>query len=138
MAANHTASSGCHPPALMWATLATMHRLARTCWSPLHPLHSHHVPKRLLPEGSWHSAPEDVHGVTAHIRVHKMCTQHGQTTPRFGGRSHFQYIFRTALTSTWPTPIKSLVSYMKQTQGTPCFKKQNLPISPSLAQKTPG
>lgn len=106
---------------------------------PLTPLHPTRVPKGLLPQGSWHGRTEPICGTTARVRAHKACSQHGQTAPRFSGRSHFQYIFNMALTSTWPTPIKRFVGYMTQTQGTHCFRKQNLLLSsPPTAQKTPG
>lgn len=136
MAANHPTSPGCGPPALMWAALATTRKLAWTGRASPHPLHPHHVLKRLLPQGSWHSIPEHICDATAHIRAHKACTQHGQTAPRFSGRSHFQYIFNTALTSTWSTPIKGFAGYVKRTQGTHCFRKQNLLLpSPPLLRK---
>lgn len=140
MAANHSTSPGCDPPALMRATLATARRLTWTGWAPPHPpLHPTRVPKGPLPQGSWHGRREPICGATARVRAHKACSQHGQTAPRFSGRSRFQYIFNMALTSTWPTPVKRFVGYMTQTQGTHCFRKQNLLLSsPPTAQKTPG
>lgn len=118
MAANHPASPGCNPLALMWATLVTTCRLAWTCPALPHRLCPNYVPKCLLPRGSWHSTAECVCGTTAHVRTCKVGTQHGQTTPGISGRSHFQRIFNMALTSAWPTPMESFAGYMKQTQET--------------------
>lgn len=103
--------------------------------APPHPLHPHRVPKRLLPQGRWHSAPERIRGARAHVRAHRARTQHRQTAPRFSRRSHFQHIFNMA----WSAPVKGFVGYVKQTQGTPCLRQQNLLLpSPPLLKKPPG
>lgn len=115
MAANHSASPGCTPSALVWVTLATMCRLALTlARAPSHPLHHSPVLRQLLPRGSWHGTAEHSCGATARIRAQEARTQH-KPFPWFSGRSHFQDILNTVLTSTWPTPIKMFAGYVDQT-----------------------
>lgn len=127
MAAEHSASPSCNPPALVWLTLATLCRLALTGWAPSLPLHHSSVPKQLLPRGSWPGTARHSCGATAHTMAHKARTQHHKPLPAsFRGRSHFQGILNTLLTSPWPTPVKMLGGYADQIQGTHCFKKQNL------------
>lgn len=114
MAANHSASPGCTPSALVWVTLATTCRLALTLGrAPSHPLHHSPVLKQLLPRGSWHGTAEHSCGATAHVRAHEARTQH-KPLPWFSGRSHFQDILNTVLTSTWPTLIKMFAGYVDQ------------------------
>lgn len=117
MAAKHSASPSCNPPALVRLTLATVCRLALTGWAPSLPLHHSSVPKQLLPRGSWHGTAQHSCGATAHTTAHEAGTQHHKPLPAsFRGRSHCQGILNTVLASPWPTPVKVLGGYADQTQ----------------------
>lgn len=101
-----------------------------------HPLHHSPVLKQLLPRESWHGTAEHSCGVTAHgtQSTHPAPTNHCRGT---SGKSHFQDIPNTVLTSPWHAPRKVFVGYMDQTQGAlNCFKKQNLlHIPPPLLKR---